>query len=437
MKKINVSILDKQTLRLEEDARKGDIIDLNELLSVDLDPINKLIKEEKDKVYLNLLNEEREKLNNEFKLKLNEELAKQRDEIVKLNATLEKVKEDNKTEIERVKQSTLKDIEYKYQREVDNLKNELDKVSKEKDLHYQSLINKKEQDLINLNNTLKTITLENENKFNQKISEKELNHLKEKQVLEEEIANLKRARSALSVKNIGEDLETWCDNEYHTQAIAGLSNVTWEKDNEVINRTKADFIYKVYATSEKREEELLTSVILEMKSEDPESTNQQDINRMLEKLNKDRNNKDIEYAFLVSELGQTSNNSLPIKRVLEYEKMYMVRPEYFILLLNIVTAFGLSYKDLLLAKEEERLKFKDFEDILTEFEEMKLEILDHSLKHINTHLEEIIKQSNNIKSANKKLLDSAELIKERHLKTVVNKLNDFKINQIAEKVKQL
>ena len=53
------------------------------------------------------------------------------------------------------------------------------------------------------------------------------------------------------LKNIGEDLETWCDNEYHNQAIAGLDNVSWEKDNEVVGGTKADFIYKVYADNTK------------------------------------------------------------------------------------------------------------------------------------------------------------------------------------------
>lgn len=437
MKKIKVSIIDKHTLRIEESSEKGDIIDLRELQSVDLEHINNLILEKQDEVYNNLLKEEREKLNTEFKLKLNNELNKQRDEIIKLNTSLERLNKDKNEEINRVRKDTIKETEYKYLREIDNLKNEIKRISTEKDLYYKEELNKKETELNNLNNTLKTYKLEQESNFSKTLSEKEVEFLKEKQKLEAEIANLKRARSSLSVKNIGEDLETWCDNEYHNQAISGLSNVTWEKDNEVINRSKADFIYKVYATDEKNEDEVLTSVILEMKSEDPESTSTQDINRMLEKLNKDRLNKNIEYAFLVSELGQTSNNSLPIKRVLEYDKMYMVRPEYFLTLLNIVTAFGMSYKDLLMEKIEERIKFKDFEDILTEFEEMKNELLDNSVKHINTHVEEIIKQSENIKQANNKLLKSAELIFETHLNTVRNKLNDFRINKIVNKIKEL
>lgn len=121
-----------------------------------------------------------------------------------------------------------------------------------------------------------------------------------------------------------------------------------------------------------------------------------------------------------------------------YRNYYTVRgKEIFLTLLNIVTAFGMSYKDLLMEKIEERIKFKDFEDILTEFEEMKNELLDNSVKHINTHVEEIIKQSENIKQANNKLLKSAELIFETHLNTVRNKLNDFRINKIVNKIKEL
>src|SRR5690554_7837099 len=131
------------------------------------------------------------------------------------------------------------------------------------------------------------------------ISEK---HKDELRTLEDELANLRRERSSLTVKRIGEDLETWCDNEFNNQALAGFNNVTWQKDNDVIKGTKADFIYKVYASEEKLENELLTSVILEMKSEDPLAPNKQPIDRMLKKLDNDRNNKEIEYAILVSEI---------------------------------------------------------------------------------------------------------------------------------------
>lgn len=426
MSKVNVSIVNSYTLKLEGDAKKGDLIDLREINKVDTSLILDKIKSNTDLVYLEELNKLKITLLNEHKLSLSEEKLKYETEITKLNLKLEQIET-------KLKQ----DLEIKYLNDINNLKALVEQTKTNKDLEYLTKLNHKDLEITNLNNRLNNevdkIKLENEKNL-LVITEA---HNEERRVFEEEISNLKRARTSLSVKNIGEDLETWCDNEYHNQAIAGLDNVSWEKDNEVVGGTKADFIYKVYADNTKSDGVLLTSAILEMKSEDPNSTNTQDINRILKKLDSDRNKKNIEYAILVSELGQTTSNALLIKKVLEYEKMYIVRPEYFLTVLNIITSFGMKYKELLVQKELERIKFKDFEDILTEFETMKAEILTNSVKHINTQLETIIRQSDNIKSANEKILEAAELIINRHLKTVINKIEDFRINRVVNSIKEI
>lgn len=426
MSKVNVSIVNSYTLKLEGDAKKGDLIDLREINKVDTSLILDKIKSNTDLVYLEELNKLKITLLNEHKLSLSEEKLKYETEITKLNLKLEQIET-------KLKQ----DLEIKYLNDINNLKALVEQTKTNKDLEYLTKLNHKDLEITNLNNRLNNevdkIKLENEKNL-LVITEA---HNEERRVFEEEISNLKRARTSLSVKNIGEDLETWCDNEYHNQAIAGLDNVSWEKDNEVVGGTKADFIYKVYADNTKSDGVLLTSAILEMKSEDPNSTNTQDINRILKKLDSDRNKKNIEYAILVSELGQTTSNTLLIKKVLEYEKMYIVRPEYFLTVLNIITSFGMKYKELLVQKELERIKFKDFEDILTEFETMKAEILTNSVKHINTQLETIIRQSDNIKSANEKILEAAELIINRHLKTVINKIEDFRINRVVNSIKEI
>lgn len=426
MSKVNVSIVNSYTLKLEGDAKKGDLIDLREINKVDTSLILDKIKSNTDLVYLEELNKLKITLLNEHKLSLSEEKLKYETEITKLNLKLEQIET-------KLKQ----DLEIKYLNDINNLKALVEQTKTNKDLEYLTKLNHKDLEITNLNNRLNNevdkIKLENEKNL-LVITEA---HNEERRVFEEEISNLKRARTSLSVKNIGEDLETWCDNEYHNQAIAGLDNVSWEKDNEVVGGTKADFIYKVYADNTKSDGVLLTSAILEMKSEDPNSTNTQDINRILKKLDSDRNKKNIEYAILVSELGQTTSNTLLIKKVLEYEKMYIVRPEYFLTVLNIITSFGMKYKELLVQKELERIKFKDFEDILTEFEAMKAEILTNSVKHINTQLETIIRQSDNIKSANEKILEAAELIINRHLKTVINKIEDFRINRVINKINEI
>jgi hypothetical protein len=75
------------------------------------------------------------------------------------------------------------------------------------------------------------------------------------------IASLQLSKSLLNVKQLGEELENWCNNEYQHYAISGFDTCTWEKDNKSIKDpldakgTKADYIFKVYATNEKNEEE--------------------------------------------------------------------------------------------------------------------------------------------------------------------------------------
>lgn len=463
MSKIKVTALDQYTLRLEEDGKKGDLIDLNEIVNVDTKPILDAIEKSKDSVYLKRLKEHEEKLKVEFDLEVNRARKELSDENIRLKEQLKSIEEKIAKELElkynneinelrskfnqenivlkekldSLKNEVTSDLTIKYNNQINELKAEIERTKLSKDLEYTTKLNLKENDLISLKNKLELET-------------QKLNNLKEKEIIEvkseyeesirklnEEIAQLKRERSTLNVKRIGEDLEIWCDNEFNSQNLVGLPNVTWQKDNEVIKGSKADFIYKVYASEEKLENELLTSVVLEMKSEDPNSVNKQSLEPILKKLDNDRNNKNIEYAVLVSELGISASNSLPIKKVNEYEKMYIVRPEYFMMLLNIITAFGMKYKELIIAKETERIKFKDFEDILADFETMKSDILDRSIKHINTQLNEIITQSDNIKKSNEKILKAAELIKDTHLKTVINKINDFKINKITNRIKEI
>lgn len=426
MKKIKVSVIDKYTLKLEEDGKKGEIIDLNDVIGVDTRPIIDKINSAHDEVYNKELAKVKLTLEQEYKLKTNNDVEPFKLKILQLEE-----------QIKNIETTTTQQLQLKYTHEIAELKHQIEKVKQEKELELTQKINLKELEI-------RQLLMQNENtKQNfDLIKERELNELKN--ALNEKItslqndnAELKRARSALSTKAIGEDLEIWCDNEYQSQALAGLENVTWEKDNNVIAGAKADYIYKVYASNEKNKNELLTSVILEMKSEDPLSTNTQSIPSILAKLDKDRNNKKVEYAFLVSELKATSTNALPIKKVNAYEKMYMVRPEYFLTMLNIVTAFGLKYKDLLIAKEKERIAFKDFEDIIIEFEEMKNDILEKSIKYIESQLNIIKKQSETIEKSNQQVLKAVDLILKTHLQTVINKINNFNIEKINTKTKAL
>ncbi|WP_162140208.1 DUF2130 domain-containing protein [Haploplasma axanthum] len=424
-----VSIVNNHQLKLERDAKKGEIIDLNLVNTVDTTIILEKINQETDRIYKEKLREVKDKFDLEKKLEIKKAVEEYEKENLNLNNELKnlesKIKNQLLLEFEREKSN--------YDKEISTLKNQVELIKQQKDNEYINKINELNNEKEVLSSKLKLSEKENELKLTNKNHEFQ-KILQDKEIM---IENLKRERSKLNIKNIGENLEKWCDNEFNNQALATLDNISWQKDNEVIKNSKADFIYKVYATSGKLENELLTSAILEMKSEDPDSINKQPNSKFFKKLNEDRLNKQIEYAILVSELEWDSENDVPIKKVPDYEKMYIVRPQYFMIFLNIITSFGLKYKEILLAKEEERAKFIDVKEIINDFEAMKNEILDNSIKHITTQLEEINKQSEIITKANNKVIEAANMIIARHLQTVINKINNFKIEKITKKIEEL
>lgn len=433
LKNIKVKIHNKTTLELLEDANKGDIIDLESIETVDTSLILDKISNATDRVYQAKLSEaldnERLRLENENNLKLKE--------LESANLLL-------RNEMKTLEQSVKSELENRYQLQINNLNNQLEKEALQRENMLKELKHEHKDVVTELNRRIsdydKNKQISDLNLTNE--YERQKNELKESLTekineLTKDNEDLRRNRSNLTVKNIGESLETWCDNEFNRNNLVMPSNITWEKDNEVVSGSKADFLYKVYANDNLEEDELLTSAILEMKSEDPNATFKQNMQKIYKTLDTDRNNKKIEYAILVSEIDRKENNDVPIKKVPGYDKMFEVRPEYFVTLLNIITAFGLKYKEILLADKEERIKFSDTEDILEEFEQMKNEILDLSLKYINNQVEEIVKQAENIRSANDKILVAADIILNTHLQTVRNKLDSFKINKITKSINDL
>nr|VZR99832.1 hypothetical protein MF5583_00291 [Mycoplasma feriruminatoris] len=204
------------------------------------------------------------------------------------------------------------------------------------------------------------------------------------------------------------------------------------KNEDELKGTKGDFIFKVYAEEEKQN--LLLSVMCEMKSEQLNSHNKKKNSDHYKKLDDDRNKKNLDYALLVSELESDSNDSL-IYRVNEYKDMFVIRPMYFISFLGVLETIALKYKDLKLNRLQQEIMFKEKQDILDEFEEFKNNLLDNALKHIDTKVNEINKSAETIKKEANKILEATELVINKHLNTVRNKINNFKIEKVLESQK--
>ncbi len=506
MKKINVIVKEKTILELAEDAYKGDVIDLKELVQVDTSYIDSIIESGKDKVYqskladvkqallaenqlaINKLQEEikllKQQSENDVKLKETEVGNKYQETINELNKQIELLKQEQES-ILKIKEQ---EINSKYTDQINELKTqielltknrfaeleainnknqlEISNIKKQEETKYQELENKYNLLLAQLESQLKQKELELENKYINEINklkneavvlntkkeaeiqevkskaelelEHALNEQKEKfkeelQIKEETILSLQRQKANMNVKQTGEDLEAWCDNEVISYMQNGLFNCTWTKDNKVVKNegeekgSKADYIFKVYASETHNENELLTSVCLDMKDENPDSKTKQTNEHYYKKLEENRIKKGCKYAVLVSNLELDKPNILPIFKVRGYENMYVVRPGYLMVFLNMIASLSTRFSDLLLSKEQEMIELKSKLDLIEEFNKIKETYLDDPLEALEKQVTAILKSSETIKKASNDIDTACEKINSSYIKKIVDKIDKFEL----------
>ncbi len=461
MKKINVIVKEKTILEIQEDAFKGDIIDLTELLHVDTSFILKAIENNKDIIYQQKLNEFKNTLNIEHAAEI--KLLKSKiDELNKINEFNLKLKED--------------EIKNKYIEKINDLEQEIKQLKKENELEISLLKNNNKTEILNLNheNLIKLNELENkynniinnlnlekkesdlkkelelkEFKLNEKLKyENEIKELNEKYLeeirkKEEIINNLNLQKSNMNVKQTGENLEAWCDNEVKSYMQNGLLNCTWEKDNLVIKNefdekgSKADYIFKIYADNTHNESLMLASICLDMKDENPTSKTKQTNEHYYKKLEENRIKKNCKYSVLVSNLELDKPNILPIYKVLEYENMYVVRPGYLMVFLNMITSLTTRFGNLLLEKNNETLLLKSKLELIDEFDKIKKTYLDDQLDLLEKQLLLILKSSDQIKKAVNDIDNTCNIIKARYINNIFEKINKFEIKLNKSIIKKL
>lgn len=466
-KEIKVTVLDSTKLRLEEDASKGDIIDLASLSQIDAAFINNLIERNKSQELNQRIEKERESWKREEEANQRQLLAEHKTELLKLE---QKIKAENQSGLDSLKkeiddltlqnklliENKTKDEENlrsKVKAEYDSLlKQAKDSMESQKEL-YESRM--KEQKTASEKDQLVAET-NYQSELGKVRAELEREKLKaEKDLLEQEKSlrsdmddmnrkyselqhqydELNRAKSSLNVKLIGEDLESWCNEEFkNAQSIGAFSNCTWEKDNTLVkdigesgSGTKADYLFRAYSDGNPEKRILLTSACMDMKSENPNSVNRKKNSDYFKKLDQDRNKKGLEYALLISELEMKSVNDCPIYKVNEYPKMYVVRPQYMMTFLGILVNLGNKYSQLIQTKMEKDNQFKTSKEIEEEFENFKNTYLDKPLQGLQKKVEKIKQDASYIVEKGNAIMESSGTIIETTLSTMNEKINTFSI----------
>ena len=333
-------------------------------------------------------------------------------------------------------------IKDKYQNElnalndkINNLTSKLNEATKDKELAVlnakkeaeDKLINK-EKEILELNNKInnaekdKALALkDNELKASEALNSKEqvIAKLEEKiKDKDEEIALYKDKKAKLSVKLLGEDLEQHCLTLFNQVRMQGFQDVYFEKDNEVIGGSKGDFIYREN-TPEGAE---VLSIMFEMKNESDISSTKHKNEDFFDKLDKDRKNKNCEYAVLVSmlELDNEYFNAGIVDVSYRFPKMYVVRPNCFIPIITLLR--NAAYKNIEIKNElvnikNQNLDITHFEDKLkdaqgkfehnynlakTQFDKA-IEEIDKTIDHLTKVKNSLLSSENNYRLANDKL----------------------------------
>ena len=252
-------------------------------------------------------------------------------------------------------------------------------------------------------------------------AESQMQNLKELHRLElenrdAEIERLRDFKARQSTKMIGENLEQHCLLSFNQVRMMAFPNAYFEKDNEVVGGTKGDFIYR-----ESTEDGIpLLSIMFEMKNE-AEATEKKHRNEdFLDKLDKDRQKKNCEYAVLVTMLEPDNElyNS-GIVTAYQYDKMYIVRPQFFIPLISLLRNAALgnlqTRRELMLARQQ-NLDVRQFEQALTDFKDRfgrnyelasahfdkAVDEIDQTIRHLEKVKEYLTKSGNQYRLANDK-----------------------------------
>ncbi|MBQ3274991.1 DUF2130 domain-containing protein [Candidatus Saccharibacteria bacterium] len=246
---------------------------------------------------------------------------------------------------------------------------------------------------------------------------------------DEEIDRLKDLKAKLSTKMIGESLEQHCENEFNRLRAAAFPNAYFEKDNEVSRSSgsKGDFIFR--ETDENGVE--IISIMFEMKNENETTASKHKNEDFFKELDKDRREKHCEYAVLVSLLEADSElyNAGIVDVSHRFEKMYVIRPQFFIPIITLLRNAALSsleYKKQLVEVKNQNLDITHFEEDMNNFKLSFARNYELASKKFKNAIEEIDKTIDHLQKTKEALLSS-----ENNLRLANNKADDLSIKKLT------
>ena len=394
-------------------------------------------------VKLNEQKAEIESLKNQLKLvekehenELNLKTSSLKEEINTLNATkqseINKITASKDIEISELKSkanATVLDLKSK----IEVLNQQVKNGDTEKELAVNKAISElketKDLEINKAKNELEIYKSEMANKFDSMKDSYE-QQLSAKQEL---VDYYKDFKTKMSTKMIGESLEQHCANEFNKNRMGMFRNAYFEKDNEVVEGSKGDFVFRDFDEDGVE----IISIMFEMKNEADTTSTKHKNEDFFDKLDKDRNRKKCEYAVLVSLLENDSElyNEGIVDVSYRYPKMYVIRPQFFIPIITLLRNAALNateYKKQLLIEKNNNLDIAHFEENMENFKVAFGKNFETASKKFSTAIDEIDKTIDHLKKVKENLLSS-----DRQLRLANDKAQDLTIKKLTKNAPSL
>ena len=316
-------------------------------------------------------------------------------------------------------------------KEIQALKAKLEGAETERKLAVTEAVQEKDRELAE---RALSIT-ELEGKLESKAAENELreksirdqyeNALKMK---DEQIEYYKDFKARQSTKMIGESLEQHCQNQFNSIRMTAFPNAYFEKDNDARTGSKGDFIFR--EASEDGTE--FISIMFEMKNEADETATKHKNEDFFKELDKDRREKNCEYAVLVSMLeadNEYYNNGI-VDVSYRYDKMYVIRPQFFIPMITLLRNAALNslhYQRELQVVKNQQLDIMHFEENMNTFKSAFAKNYDLASRKFEDAINEIDKSIRQLEKVKEALTSS-----ERNLRLANDKAQDLSIKKLTK-----
>ncbi len=326
-----------------------------------------------------------------------------------------------KNEVKNKEKDTENKIEKKYSEElnkktieISELKSEIKLKQKEQEVILKDTLAEKMQEIDSLNTKLES----SKNEFLLRIQALRDSYEEKMKSKDEQIAYYKDFKARQSTKMVGESLEQHCYNEFNKLRPL-FGDVYFEKDNDAKTGSKGDFIFREYDNHME-----VLSIMFEMKNEADETATKHKNEDFLKELDKDRKEKNCEYAVLVSllELDSDYYNSGIVDMSYKYSKMYVIRPQFFIPLITLLRGAALNsleYKKQLQIVQSQNIDISRFEENMNSFKEgfarnyrlaserfkKAIDEIDKTIDHLQKTKDALLASENNLRLANNKVED--------------------------------